>query len=248
MSATEVADRVYRVDHAHVSCYLVVDDDGSVLIVDAGLPAVWPHLGRALRQIGSTPGDVAAMVLTHAHFDHIGTAARAQRELGIPVWAHEDDFFIAAHPYRYLHESPRLRYPLRHLRAVPVLAAMTKAGALAVPGVRDLLPVVPYERLPVPGNPVVVPTPGHTQGHVALHLPDRDVLLSGDALVTLDPYTGGHGPQIVAGAATADSAQALRSLDALAATGATIVLPGHGEPWTRGIESAVSAAWAVGPH
>ena len=48
--------------------------------------------------------------------------------------------------------------------------------------------------LPVPGSPTVVLSPGHTLGHCALHLPDRDVLLAGDALVTLDPYTGPHGP------------------------------------------------------
>ena len=63
--------------------------------------------------------------------------------------------------------------------------------------------------MPVPGRPVVVPSPGHTHGHCALHLPDRDVLISGDALVTLDPYTGRRGPRIIAGAATADSGLAL---------------------------------------
>jgi glyoxylase-like metal-dependent hydrolase (beta-lactamase superfamily II) len=64
--------------------------------------------------------------------------------------------------------------------------------------------------------------------------------------VTLDPYTGLVGPQIVAGAATADSATALRSLDALAATGARIVLPGHGEPTRMGIRAAAEAARAAG--
>jgi glyoxylase-like metal-dependent hydrolase (beta-lactamase superfamily II) len=92
----------------------------------------------------------------------------------------------------------------------------------------------------------VIACPGHTYGHVALHLPDSGVLLSGDALVTLDPYTGRTGPRIVAGAATADSALNLASLDALAATDATIVLPGHGEPWTGGVVEAVRRAREVG--
>jgi glyoxylase-like metal-dependent hydrolase (beta-lactamase superfamily II) len=93
-----------------------------------------------------------------------------------------------------------------------------------------------------------VPTPGHTAGHVALHFPERDALIVGDAVVTLDPYTGETGPQIVARAATANSPQALRSLDALVATAATTVLPGHGEPWTDGIVSAVAAARKRGAH
>jgi hypothetical protein len=49
----------------------------------------------------------------------------------------------------------------------------------------------------------------------------RDVLIAGDALVTLDPYTGATGPRRVSSAATADNERALRSLDTLAATGAT---------------------------
>jgi glyoxylase-like metal-dependent hydrolase (beta-lactamase superfamily II) len=92
----------------------------------------------------------------------------------------------------------------------------------------------------------VIRTPGHTLGHCALHLPERDVVIAGDAIVTLNPYTARRGPQIVAGAATVDSRRALDSLDALADTGARTVLVGHGEPWTGGAEQAVLAARAAG--
>ena len=67
-------------------------------------------------------------------------------------------------------------------------------------------------------------------------------LFAGDAIVTRDPYTGRAGPRLVARAATADSAQNLRSLDALAQTGARWVLTGHGEPWDRGADEAVRLA------
>ena len=85
-------------------------------------------------------------------------------------------------------------------------------------------------------------TAGHTYGHCALHVPAADAVLSGDALVTLDPYTGLTGPRVVAGAATADAAMALDSLDAIAATGARTVLPGHGDPWRLGAARAASQA------
>jgi glyoxylase-like metal-dependent hydrolase (beta-lactamase superfamily II) len=94
---------------------------------------------------------------------------------------------------------------------------------------------------------MVLFVPGHTYGHCALHLPERDVVLTGDALVTLDPYTGRRGPRIVAGAATADSAENLRSLEVLAATGAGVVLPGHGDQWRGGAEEAVGLAREAGP-
>jgi glyoxylase-like metal-dependent hydrolase (beta-lactamase superfamily II) len=236
-----VAEGVHLVSSAYVNCYLVEDDDG-VTLVDTGLPATWPILVAALAELGHSPADLAAVVLTHAHFDHIGCAARVKRELGIPVWGHQEDHYIAAHPYRYQHERARLLYPLRYPRALRILGAMAGAGALRVPGVRGLLTLEPGTRLDIPGHPLVVFSPGHTAGHCALHLPDRHVLITGDALVTLDPYTGFTGPQIVARAATADSAEALCSLDALEATDAEIVLPGHGAPWRGGISAAVAHA------
>jgi glyoxylase-like metal-dependent hydrolase (beta-lactamase superfamily II) len=100
--------------------------------------------------------------------------------------------------------------------------------------------------LPLPGSPRVVYSPGHTLGHCALHFPDRDALIAGDAIVMLDPYTARRGPLLVARAAVADVERNLRSLDALAAIGATTVLTGHGEAWTGGIEDAAARARAAG--
>jgi glyoxylase-like metal-dependent hydrolase (beta-lactamase superfamily II) len=238
---------VHLLEHAHVNCYLVEGDDGlGLTIVDAALPATWPLLLRAIEAIGFRPTDVAALVLTHAHFDHLGFAARAQREWGVPVLAHPAEEYLAHHPYRYAHERSRAMYPLRHPAAIPVLSAMAAAGALRVPPVGELTLFEPGEVLDVPGRPTVVFTPGHTFGHSALHLPNRSAVLSGDALVTLDPYTGAEGSQIVSGAATADSGQALRSLAALESTDARVVLPGHGRPWTRGVAAATRVARLMG--
>jgi glyoxylase-like metal-dependent hydrolase (beta-lactamase superfamily II) len=73
-----------------------------------------------------------------------------------------------------------------------------------------------------------------------------DVLFTGDALVTRDPYTGSTGPRLTALAATTDVAQARASLDRIAATGANTLLPGHGEPWTGGAEEAARLAREAG--
>jgi glyoxylase-like metal-dependent hydrolase (beta-lactamase superfamily II) len=241
----DVAPGIHRLCIAHTNVYLV-EHGGRILVVDAGLPSFWKPLTAALTEIGRSPADVDGVVLTHGHFDHVGIAKRIRSEWAVPVWVHADDARLAAHPYSYRPERARLLYPLSHPRGLGPLATMAAAGALAVKGVPDAAALSPG--VPLPASPTIVPTPGHTDGHVALHFPDRDALIVGDAIVTLDPYTGGTGPQIVARAATADSPEALRSLDAIVATGASILLPGHGEPWTEGAESAVAAARARGAH
>lgn len=241
-----VAPGIHRLEHAYVNCYLV-EQENAVTVVDAAHPRTWPLLQKALSAIGRSSTDVRALVLTHAHFDHLGFAKRAMEEWGVPVWAHRDEAHIARHPYRYAHENPRLIYPIEHPRAIPLLGAMTAAGALTVQGMDGLHFYEPGAELDVPGSPRIIHVPGHTLGSAALHFPARSTLIVGDALVTLDPYTGGRGPQIVSGAATADSTRALASLGLLLATEARVVLPGHGEPWREGIRSAVALAQASGP-
>jgi len=102
--------------------------------------------------------------------------------------------------------------------------------------------LVPDEVVPVPGRPLTIHTPGHTDGACVFYLADRQALITGDTLVTLDPYTGRRGPRIVARAATHDGAQAFGSVDKLRALDADHVLPGHGAMWTTGIDAAVEAA------
>ena len=239
-----VAPGIHRVEDSYTNWY-VVEDGGRLTIVDTGVPTSWRSLHDALHRLGRRSADVEAVVLTHAHFDHLGFAEKARRELGVPVYVHENDVPLTRHPWRYDHERPRSWYFATQVRALPMVAAFVRNRAWFPAPVKQ---VVRYEAgtLPVPGSPRVVFCPGHTHGHCALHFPDRDVLIAGDALVTLDPYTARRGPCIVARAATADSDRNLRSLDALAETGAGTVLVGHGEPWTGGVEDAVQRARAAG--
>jgi glyoxylase-like metal-dependent hydrolase (beta-lactamase superfamily II) len=243
MLETETAPGVHRVEDAFTNFYLI-EEDGRLTVVDTGVRASWSSLRDALPRVGRSLGDVEAVVLTHAHFDHLGFAERARRELDVPVWVHEDDVPLTRHPLQYGHERSRLPY-LLNPKAMPIMAALVRARAFWPPPVRE---VRRYRdgTLDVPGRPRVVPTPGHTLGHCALHLRDRDAVLAGDALVLLDPYTGEPGPRLVARAATADSQRAHASLGALAATGARTVLTGHGPAWHEGADLACQRAAEVG--
>ncbi len=244
MLEREVASGIHRVEDAHVNWYLVEGDDG-LTVIDAGVPRSWESLQEALRVLGRAPSEIRALVLTHAHFDHVGFAERARSELGVPVYVHDNDVPLARRPMQYTHERSRAGTVLSHPRGLPILLDMLRARAFFPPPLRELRRFS-GGTLPVPGSPRVVPTPGHTVGHCSLHFPDRDAVIAGDAVVMLDPYTAEVGPRIVAGAATADSERALASLDALAATGAQTVLTGHGKPWRGGVAEAVAHARQVG--
>ena len=84
MLERDAAAGIHRVEDAHTNWYLV--EEGSRLtVVDAGLPRSWNSLQGALRELGRSPSDIEAVVLTHAHFDHVGFARRPQQELGVPL-------------------------------------------------------------------------------------------------------------------------------------------------------------------
>ena len=243
MLQRDVVEGVHRISEHFVNWY-IVEDEGRLTIVDAGLPASWDSLLKALDALGRSRGAVEALVLTHAHFDHIGFAERARRELGIPVWVHENDVPLTRRPWLYMSE----RSPLFYLgsRTLPIVTSFVRAGAPRTGSVREVRRFGDEGTLEVPGSPRVVFTPGHTLGHCALHLPERDVVICGDALVTHDPYTDARGPRLVSRAATADVERALGSLERLAETGVQTLLPGHGEPWMGGVEQAAEEAQRAG--
>jgi glyoxylase-like metal-dependent hydrolase (beta-lactamase superfamily II) len=238
------APDIHRIEDASVNWY-IVEAEAGLTIVDAGVPSSWGSLQRVLGEIGRDASEVRALVLTHAHFDHIGFAERARRELGVPVYLHQNDLPLARKPLQYTHERARSRYLLTKPRGLPHVLGFLATRAFWPQPRREATTFAAGE-LDVPGKPRVLLTPGHTLGHCALHFPDRDAVIAGDAIVMLDPYTGARGPRIVAGAATADSDWALRSLDALAAVEASTVLTGHGEPWHGGSGEAVRLARLAG--
>jgi glyoxylase-like metal-dependent hydrolase (beta-lactamase superfamily II) len=245
MLQTDVAPGVHRIEDANTNWYLL-EEDGRLTIVDTGVPTSWQSLHEALGRLGRSPGDVEAVVLTHGHYDHVGFAERARTELGVPVYVHENDVPLTRHPWRYDFERLPLIYFVTQPQALPIVAEFARTRAFFPPPVREVTRYGSEGTLPVPGSPRIVFTPGHTLGHCALHLPDRDAVIAGDAIVMLDPYTARRGPRLVARAAVADSERNLRTLDALAQTGARIVLTGHGDPWTDGAEAAVERARAAG--
>ena len=180
----DVAPGIHRIEDAYTNWYLVEADD-RLLVVDCGVRSSWTSFRGALRELGRSTGDVAAVVLTHAHFDHVGFAERARTALGVPVWVHKREVPVTRHPWRYAHERSRLPYLVRP-KAMPIQLSLVRSRAFFPSPVRDVRTFTGGV-LDVPGSPRVVFTPGHTRGHCALVFADRDALIARDAIVTLDP-------------------------------------------------------------
>lgn len=231
----EVAPRIRRVGDERCNFYLV-DDGGSLVIVDAGVPAYWDDLAAELATIHRSLEDVRAILLTHGHDDHRGFAERA-RLAGVGSRVHELDAALAR---RQVPNPSKLRGPVRLRPAAGFLWFALRTGLFRTPGVKEVATFGDGATLDVPGAPKVIHVPGHTAGSCALHFAGHDALFVGDSLNTYSVATGWHGPQL--SPFNADRAQALDSLARLEDVEATFVLPGHGAPWRQGVRDAVKEA------
>lgn len=238
---TEIAHGIHRLSNVYTNWYLL-EAGGRLTVLDAGLPRDWRAFGSALSRLGYSPADVDAVLITHHHRDHAGNAERL-RLSGARVFSHPADAPYLRGEQRFSDRGV-VRYVWRPWYAGYMLRYVAK-GILRTPPVARLDDLEDGEVVDVPGAPRVIHAPGHTPGSCALLIEDRSLLFTGDALVTLDVARGPRGrqgPQVVRGPHTADADLASESLDVLAGTKADTVFPGHGEPWTDGISSAVEIA------
>ena len=228
-----VADGIHRIGEGLVNAYLL-DEAGEVTIVDAGLPGYWSALPHELNAMGRSLEDVRALVLTHAHTDHIGFAERIRRERHLPVSVHAADAAMARG------EVKAERQGTGHVSIGPLLRFLwfgLRQGMLRIPPLTEVSTFGDGATLDVPGAPRVIALPGHSPGSAALHVSGRSVLFIGDAIATRAVTDGSTGPMLAP--FSSDRAQALASLDRLDGIDAASVLPGHGDPWTGGVAEAV---------
>ena len=148
---------------------------------------------------------VKAIVITHAHFDHIGGAEKLRALTGAPVWMNGSDEMIA--------------------KSLPLQCALFGVPKAKNPGIDfkakegDVLTV---------GNAAfqVLHTPGHTPGSVGLYVPSEGMLVAGDTLffesIGRTDLPGGSGKKII---------QSIHE-KIFTLPEETIVLPGHGRNTT----------------
>ncbi|MCL6604374.1 MAG: MBL fold metallo-hydrolase [Paenibacillus sp.] len=197
------------------------------ILVDTGLGMfAGTIMNTAKERFGKPP---IAILLTHGHFDHVGTIKELLEEWNVPVYAHPLEL-----PY------------LTGQRDYPSPDPSVGGGLMAV-----ISPLYPHKRidlgtavLPLPEDGTVpgavgwnwIHTPGHSPGHISLFREEDRVLVAGDAFITVKQESALavvmqhqeiHGPPTYF---TTDWVEAEESVRTLAQLKPLIALTGHGLP------------------
>ncbi|MBQ0886497.1 MBL fold metallo-hydrolase [Streptomyces sp. RM72] len=227
-----VADGTYLVHGGHTNWVLLTDGD-AVTLVDTGYPGDRRALLDSLAAVGSSPEAVAAVLITHAHNDHLGSAEYLRATHGTPVLLHEAE---VPHARRDFLQQVSVGTVLRNAwrpGVLPWAVHVLRTGGTRQHPVTAPAPFPADGALDLPGRPVPVHTPGHTDGHCVYHLPDAGVVISGDALVSGHALSRTEGPQLLPDLFHHDRTRATASLDVIAGLAGDLLLPGHG-PVHRG--------------
>jgi glyoxylase-like metal-dependent hydrolase (beta-lactamase superfamily II) len=201
--------RTFTVGPVQENCHIARLDGGAqAIVIDPGDEA--PRLIEAVEALGV---EVAAILLTHTHFDHVGAVAPLARATGAEVWCPELEVPVLADIMRFVPWEgfgPYESYDADH----------TVAGG---------------ETLQLAGMDIeVLFTPGHSPGHVTYSIPSEQAVFSGDVL-----FEGSIGRTDLPGG---DHATLMATLATLveALPDETVVYPGHMRNTTIGRERATN--------
>jgi hydroxyacylglutathione hydrolase len=195
------------------NCHIVADAAGSALVVDPG--SEWERIAA---EVEGNHWRIAAIVNTHAHYDHVGAVAPLQERCGAPFYLHGADAALLkrANLYRMLFES---------------------RDAVRIPSISHDISTLPPTFTIGTFSISWIATPGHTDGSVCLRL--DDMLFSGDTLMHdalgRTDLPGGNRDRLIA------SVRTLMDLP-----GETVVYAGHGPRTTLAAEFAPgSRVWQL---
>lgn len=187
-----------------VNCYILVcEQTKQAVVIDPG--DEWRRILSSAQRLGV---ELVGILLTHAHFDHMGGAAELAQATGLDVALHADDLPLlkaAGGALFFGLPSPPLPERIRHLTTGQQLAV----GRLTLS---------------------VLHTPGHTPGHVSFHLAAERAIFVGDVL-----FAQGIGRTDLPGGSY-DTLMRSITQQLLALPDDTVVYPGHGPTTTIGQE------------
>ena len=224
---TRIAPDVGWLPVSFVNVYFIGRPGGAWLLVDAGLPGRAKQIFAAAEARFGAGAKPEAIILTHGHFDHAGSAAELAQKWEVPIHAHRLELPYLTDKSAYPPPDPTIG------GAFAFLSRFMPSGGTDLSGTIRAL-----ETTALPGVPgwEWLATPGHSPGHISLFRPADRVLLAGDAFATMsmDSWSGlVSGQQRLARASasfTCDWDATRVAVRSLAALHPNVVGCGHGLP------------------
>ena len=169
-STTEVIPGVFQITHRGANVLIIAEE--TLTLIDSGLKDGASHVLEFIHHIGRSPEEIALIVLTHNHIDHMGGLAEIKKHTGAKVAVHKDDIGIREHPPD---AGGRYREPLAQIKSKlqSVFSVLPEDVDIVLEG---------GERLDCLGGLEVIHTPGHTPGSISLYSQEHKMLFSGDLI------------------------------------------------------------------
>ncbi len=226
------------------SNWVIARDGTDLTLIDAGYPGDAAGVVASIEQIGHRIEDVRAVLITHAHIDHVGAIPALLELHRVATYADDRELpTLRGEPHEQATTWDVVSRSWRP-RVAKWAITVARAGARTEIHVPETQELPGNSALDLPGGPIPISCPGHTSGHTAYLLPAAGAVVTGDALITGHPIVGTDGPQLLPGFFSHDSAAAVTALDALADIRADTLLPGHGPVWRGTLHDAVATAVA----
>ena len=175
--AVQIAQGIYRLPTlgSFINSYALINNDSSITLVDCGLEGSYKKLIKDLARIGKHPKDVANIILTHAHDDHVGGAARMIEECEVKnVMMHEEDSHLPPTGKTPSRDDSRLSGKIMKLLPDKGYEPFEVTSKL-----KD------GEIINTAGGLKVIHTPGHTDGHISLLHLESETLITGDSIFNM---------------------------------------------------------------
>jgi glyoxylase-like metal-dependent hydrolase (beta-lactamase superfamily II) len=198
--------------------YYLIENNGVLSVIDIGINAAdVDTLERELQSKGWSLAQVKHILITHAHFDHIGGLATLQARTDAQTCVHHLDADVVRGTQKIVFEKPENLGFLDRLM-LPIIVNQKVEPAqvdIELHGGEVLVDVLPGLE--------VIPLHGHSYGQCGFWLPDEKLLIGGDVMMNL-PW----GLSKPVRAASPDWDEALRSVRKVAELEPQVLCLGHG--------------------